>query len=947
VTPVGRFGRFGRFGRRTFLASSAGVAAGAAAGGAGLLSPGSAGPAAPAGAAQRAAGAAGATGATGAQPPGRLHAGALTVNGLTDPVGVDPDAVFFAWTLHASGRAVQQTAWRVVVRRVDPGHVAVVWDSGHVLAAQQAFVAYAGPALAADAAYQWTVQPRGHAEVWGPMSAPARFTTGLRDGDWGSATWLDPQAGPTGPDRFTYVRSEFAPPQGTLRRATAYLSAAHTYRLSVDGIPVDAWPSFSYPDEQYVRAVDLTSVLRAGRTHAIGVLHRWYGAGKGRPASTPGLLFLLSLWYADGTRATHVSDGSWHQLPAEWLPSPQRNNDACDFVEWVDGRAHPDGWDLPGYDDRAWSSVGVLGSAGTAPFTRTFAQRTRIAEHAVTPVSVRTLSSGSTVADFGAVYAARIRVAFRAGEAGRTVPMRVGYLLDTDGQVSTTHGTQVTNLSYSYVMRDGVQTFEAFSYLGFRYLQVDAPGEGVGAGEVTALARHAAMPEVPMATFASGNRLIDAVWRLNARSCLYCCHEQFVDTPTREKAQFLWDAANESEAVMRAYGDQNLSWQGLRDVARGQARFWPDGRVNVVYPYGFGARDIPTFTARYPEWVWRYYLSTGDRTTAVGHYTSTARVAVYLWGARQAGTGLLYGLADVPEGDPVYGYDLSVAADTASNVLAVNALNRVAQLANLAGDQGGAALWRSRAGQLAAAVNAALRRADGVYVDGVHADGTPSGHASQEANALALAYGVAPAASVAAVGSYVAKLGIDVGPNHGLELLRALAVAGMPEAMVHVLTDTTVPGWAHIVAAGGTFTWEDWQPSDLVGDSMSHGWGSSALVAMQESLLGVSFLEPNPDGTVRLSVAPPASGLGRASGTVPTVAGTVSVSWQRRGGGVTLDLEVPANASALVHLPATDPSSVREGGVPAERALGVAVSPPVAGRAEVSVGSGSYRFTTS
>ena len=31
-------------------------------------------------------------------------------------------------------------------------------------------------------------------------------------------------------------------------------------------------------------------------------------------------------------------------------------------------------------------------------------------------------------------------------------------------------------------------------------------------------------------------------------------------------------ASNESEAIMRCYRDQNLSWQGLRDVVRGQAR---------------------------------------------------------------------------------------------------------------------------------------------------------------------------------------------------------------------------------------------------------------------------------------------------------------------------------------------------------------------------------------
>ena len=50
---------------------------------------------------------------------------------------------------------------------------------------------------------------------------------------------------------------------------------------------------------------------------------------------------------------------------------------------------------------------------------------------------------------------------------------------------------------------------------------------------------------------------------------------------------------------------------------------------------------------------------------------------MWLWAARRDPTGLLYGLADTSNGDPVYGYDLSVAADTASNVLAVNAFTRV------------------------------------------------------------------------------------------------------------------------------------------------------------------------------------------------------------------------------------------------------------------------------
>jgi alpha-L-rhamnosidase len=926
-----------RFGRRTFLASSAGVAAGVVATG-GSLPLGSADQA---GAGEHVEPAFDAT-----APPGLLRASGLTVNGLTNPVGIDPDGCWFAWTLQAGGRAVAQTASRVVVRRTDPTQTAVIWDSGPVTSARQAFVAYGGPMLAADAAYQWTVQVQGPAG-WGPVAAPARFTTGLRAGDWGAATWLAPAAGPQGPDRVTYLRSEFTPPSGHLVRATAYMSAAHTYRLYVDGKPVDAWPSFSYPDEQYVRAVDLTSALRPARPSALGVLHRWYGAGQGRPESSPGLLFLLSLHYADGSRVVHVSDGFWREHPAEWLPSPQRNSDVGDFVEWVDGQAHPTGWASVGFDDSSWSAPAISGFAGTPPFSATYAQRTTIDETPVAPVRVHTLPGGAVVADFGAVYAARPRVTFASGDPGRTVTMRVGYLLDPDGQVSTLHGTQETNLSMSYIMRSGAQAFEQFTYVGFRYLQVDNPPVPLRADDVVAIARHAEMPDVATATFTTDNRMLNAVWRLCARSCLYCCNEQFVDTPTREKGPFLWDAANESEGVMRAYGDQNMTWQALRDVARGQKRYWSDGQVNAVYPNGDGARTFATSTARYPEWLWRYYTSTGDYGTALAMYPSVTQAVAWLWSTRQVGTGLLYGLADTDDGDPIYGYDLSVAADTASNVLAVNAMRRVAQLAAATGDAAAAQTWQDRATQLAAAVNAVLRRPDGTYVDGVNADGTQSGHASQEANALALAYDVVPTADLHAVGAYVAGLGIDVGPNHGLELLRGLAQAGMPTAMVHLLTDTAIPGWAHIVAAGGTFTWEVWKPSDLIGDSMSHGWGSSALVAMQETLLGVTLGEPDAAGRVRAVVAPPAAGLERAQGSVPTIAGPVLVSWQRRGTGMSMALTVPANATATVRLPAATSAAVQESGVAATRASGVTIGPEADGVVTLSVGSGTYRFTSS
>src|ERR1700722_4817792 len=141
------------FGRRTFLASSTGIAAGAAVAGAlpALTAPSGGEDA------ERYLGSAVAASAS-AVRGGALRSSALTANGLVNPAGVDPDDCSFAWTLQAAGRAVAQTAFRIVVRRTDPRQRGLAWDSGTVLSARQAFVAYGGPPLAADAAYEWTVQ---------------------------------------------------------------------------------------------------------------------------------------------------------------------------------------------------------------------------------------------------------------------------------------------------------------------------------------------------------------------------------------------------------------------------------------------------------------------------------------------------------------------------------------------------------------------------------------------------------------------------------------------------------------------------------------------------------------------------------------------------------------------------------------------------------------------
>ncbi|MCU1430337.1 MAG: alpha-L-rhamnosidase domain protein [Actinomycetia bacterium] len=845
------------------------------------------------------------------EKPGRPDA--LTVNGVRAPVGTNPDDVSFAWHVVDTRPDAQQRGYRLLVgdaRSLATRSSTVVWDTNDRHSAQQAFVAYRGPRLEPDTQYWWTVATRDGAGHVGEFAEPQPFVTGLRGNQW-HGQWVRP--GPTNPgaEEYTYIRKDVPLASSPITRATAYIGAAHQYELWVNGTYAGIGPSFAYPDSQYYQATDVTRLLRSG-TNTIGVLHHWAGAGQGRPQSAPGLIVQLTVVHRDGRREVFGTDGTWREHAAEWKPALPRNSEG-NFIEHVDGRLAPQGWSRPGFDAHAWRPVAVIGPPGTSPFTRLVAQRTRIVEHPQRPHSAKTLPSGAVVVDYGAVIAARPTVAFRHGVAGRVVAMHVGFALEPDGRVSNTHAIQGTDLSFAYTERAGAQTFEPFLYLGFRYLEIDAPGEPLAASQLVALVRNAAMPNDAPATFSSSSPTLDAVFAMLGHSALSVSQEQFVDTPTREKGQFLGDSFNDSLAVMGAFGDQNLTSQALADFAQSQRRYWPDGDLNAVYPNGDGARMILDFTERYPEWVWQYYANTGDRATLAHLYPVVKRVADFVWSEVDPATGLLtpppngdnntYGLVDWPP-QMRYGYDTNTRVRTTSAILAADVFERTAQMADLLSIRDDTSNARARRTTIVAGINRHLTRRDGIYLDGIAADGTPSTHASQQANAFALTFGIVPSAHIAAVGAYVAGLGISTGPMDGLQFLQGLHAAHRDADIVRVLTDTKDPGWAHIIAAGGTFSWEAWTLFDVQGDSMSHGWGSSALVAFQQVLLGVSSTSaPTSAHGPTFDVRPPPPNVPNVAGRIPTIAGPILVRWHRASGRTTLRLTLPPNVSAHVYLP--------------------------------------------
>jgi alpha-L-rhamnosidase len=891
--------------------------------------------------------------------PGPGSPRTLTVDGLAAPIGLGPDDVSFGWNLGDDRRDAVQRSYRVVVSRPRLGSAGrqarqpapVVWDSGRVDSTGQAFVAYRGPALASDTAYRWTVQTWDAKGRVSPMAPHATFETGLADRDW-KAKWIGRSFphGP-GPDEYTYGRHEFVLARSPIARARAYVSGDQQYELYVNGTRAGKGQAYSYPDSQYYETLDVTSLLTPGATNAVAIASSWQGATKGHPAGKPGMIAQISVLHVDGRRELVVTDGSWRVRMGPWLAGTQRDleGDLVDVTENINGPAVPVGWESAGFDDSAWERATVFGPAGVAPWRHLVSVRTRIVEEPVPAVKLTTLASGAVVADFGKVYAAVPTVSFHNGVAGKLVTMRAGYLLDepvsgqaftgVPGQVSTTHGTQHTDMSYSYVQRGGVETFHPFDYLGFRYFQIDDPGEALTPGDVVALTRHAVVPDEHAATFASSSPMIDTIWELGRHSALFTAQEQFIDTPTREKGPWLWDGCNESQTAMAAFGEQNLTRKSLLEFAQSQQRYWENnGSVNKIYPTGLGAEDINEFTEIYPEWVWQYWMHTGDRALLQAVYPVLVNVARYVGGSIDPSTGLVNDLLST---ETAYSFPIV----TRINVLGVNVFRRAADVAAALGRPASEVTKQRRAqAQLTSAINRYLTRSDGTYVDGIDTKGAKTPQASQYANACALAYGVVPGTRRAALAAYVAGFGMGVPVSSGAEVLRSLAANGRFDDLVRILTDSTQDGWANVLARGGTFCWEVWEPSDANGDSMSHGWGSNVLVEIQRSLLGVS---PTSPGYASFDVSPPPTGLDWSGGSVPTPRGKIDVAWHRpttKGDPYVLDLTVPPNASATVHLPARRASDVTEGGRPLQAEPGARVVSATGGELVAGVGSGQFEF---
>ncbi|RPI23607.1 MAG: hypothetical protein EHM61_19320 [Acidobacteria bacterium] len=848
----------------------------------------------------------------------------LAINDRTNPIGVGTPRPLFSWLPQDSRPGEAQSAYEIrVASSEDRLKKPDLWTSGKIPSSRLAGIRYDGQPLRSRQTCFWQVRTWNSRDEAGPWSAIFRFEMGLlANEDW-TASWIWPDNQDESED-YVYFRKAVRLPEKKILRARAYVSAAHRQEFFVNGSLVGKGPNFAYPEYQYYQTFDLSPFLRPDAEIAFGFLCHWYGSGQGRPYGRWGLLFQAAIDFTDGTSLVVSTDNSWKVRPGEWeVPQGKisrknfRNGEGIP-AESIDGRRHPVGWNLPKYDDSSWETAREIGRHPTSPWTGPLiAQETSLDEYEIAPANVTRIGPGHVVADFGKVYSGMPSIGFKDGQPGQTVKIKVDYRTKPDG---TLEGyAQDTRMDYRYALRGGAESFRPYWYLGFRYLEIEDAPPAFDGTSIRMIVRHNRVDR-SASSFECSDATLNRTWELIKRSLMLGSHEQFVDTPTREQGQFTYDAYQISIGCMKTFAERLLSRQGLREFAQSQSKFHQDtGKVNAVYPNGDGKRDIPDWTQSFAFWAWEYYLETGDQELMREVFDPLVKVGEYVKRTESKTTGLVDlgndpgyggGINDWPER---YGYDMGTSQRTIMSINAWLDYTDIARLARELNVEPVAARFEKYAADIKAAIESRLwDDTQQAYIDGLNADGSKSRHASQQANAMMLAHGLAAAERREGARAAVKRGGHTTGPILARYLVQAYGDNDQDESLMEWLLNPKGRNFAYTLNDGGTFTYEHWlgrnSRPDGRGASESHAYGANAgVLALQEYILGVRIMSPQ---AARLRIRPHVAGLAFARGQIPTQSGRVSVDWEA-GKAFRMKLTLPCNTRADVYVPKGPPDGTR------------------------------------
>jgi alpha-L-rhamnosidase len=762
---------------------------------------------------------------------------------------------------------------------------------------------------------------------------------------FGSEPWGNIEVNIASIEPAPYFRKAFQVNR-PVKRGTIFASALGSYELHLNGKPIDndvlspGWTD--YHKRVHYFGYDVTKQLKGGQNVLGAILgDGWYAGylaftGKRHYyGDKTRLLAQLELEYEDGTRETIGTDTSWKATQG-----PIRQGDLLMGCVY-DAQKEMQGWDSTGYSDSTWQASTVDSGVQANLEAHPGAPIRRVMEVPATRVTEP--KPGVYIYDLGQNMVGWVRLK-ADGAAGQKVTLRHAEMLNPDGTIYTTNLRAAKATDTFYLSGGGKRAYEPyFTFHGFRYVEVTGLKSKPNLNDVTGIVVYSDLPCVGW--FECSEPLVNKL----VLNSLWGERGNFLDVPTDcpqrdERAGWTGDAQVFMKTACFNLDAPAFYTKWLKDLCEDSQR--EDGGFGDVVPHlSIVSYGNTGWSDSGPVCNWRMYEMYGDTRVLNEHYPTLVRYMDYL--ARTS--------KDFVRGTGAYGDWLRLTGPQHSDALGTAyyyyTASVMTRLADALGKKADVEKYHQLAENIRSAFAKHFVKEDGQILDSKNETG-------QSTYALAFGLDMVPSQiRTKAADRFVDSIHKE---NDHLAtgflgtpfVLFALQKAGHPELAYKLVLNKTYPSWLQQVIWGSTTMWErwdGWRPDKGFQDpgmnSFNHYWLGCVSEWLFTQAAGIDTDGP---GFKHIQIHPEIvngeSGLTWVKASYDSIRGRIASAWRLNKNTFKLEVDVPANCTATVYVPARDIANVSESGAPVAKASNVRFIRQENKTAAFEIGSGHYRF---
>lgn len=394
-------------------------------------------------------------------------------------------------------------------------------------------------------------------------------------------------------------------------------------------------------------------------------------------------------------------------------------------------------------------------------------------------------------------------------------------------------------------------------------------------------------PLPPTSKFKCADSIFNKIYEVSCRTLELCMHEHYEDCPWREQALYANDARNQALTGYYAFGEYDFPAVSFELLGRSAG---DDGYMTLCAPMD-SPFTIPSFTMVWFLAMADHLRYSGDFEYAkanlplihkcLGHFISTMKNNLLpsptgpdYWHFYDWADGLSGATGSCPEtklNEERY--------DAPLNFLLILALGAVAEICEQCGEAKSATLYQTIETKTADAAHKMFWNKDKqLYCTGSSKE--TQSHFAELTQALALLTRFMPSAITIALRAKLAQ------KDNGMVKTTLSQCFYKFEALLQdkdkygaTVFSQISNNWGKMLYAGATSFWETEQGQadfDYAG-SLCHGWSATPAYFYAAYILGVKPLSP---GFKTFTVDPFFKATPQASGSIPTPAGDITISWQ-------------------------------------------------------------------